>query len=73
MNTRTDMRTAREKMTRDQKYLRDAQLLLGVTPAEMAALLYTSIHTYRAWLYGKRRMPGVAQKAIELLLEIEAN
>ena len=65
--------TDRSKMTNDQKFLHDAQLELGVTPAEMAALLYTSIHTYRAWLYGKRRLPGVAWKAIELLLEIDAN
>ena len=63
--------TDRSKMTNDQKFLHDAQLQLGVTPAEMAALLYTSIHTYRAWLYGKRRLPGVAYACVALLLQYQ--
>ena len=57
------------KLTADQIFLRDAQQLLGVPATEMARQLDTSWNTYKAWLYGKNPLPGVARVAVKMLLE----
>ena len=50
------------------EYLIQAEKSLGVGPVEMARLLNTNYNTYKAWKNGRNKMPGVAYKAIELLI-----
>ncbi len=54
---------------KQRKYLERAQKKLKVGPVEMAQLLDTNWSTYKAWLYERNPLPGVAKVAIELLLE----
>ena len=51
-----------------RKYLQNAQTKLGVGPTQMARLLDTPWDTYKAWLYERNPLPGVAKVAIELLI-----
>lgn len=53
------------------KYLRDAQEFFGIGPAEMARKLGTNFNTYKAWLYGKNPMPGVARAAIDCMMRLK--
>lgn len=52
---------------KQRQYLQAAQIKLEVGPVEMARLLDTPWDTYKAWLYERNPLPGVAKMAIELL------
>ncbi len=52
-----------------RKYLEAAQKQLDVGPVQMARLLRTPFNTYKAWLYERNPLPGVATVAIKLLSE----
>ena len=51
-----------------RKYLEAAQNKLKVGPVEMARLLDTPWPTYKAWLYERNKMPGIAYVAINYLM-----
>lgn len=53
---------------KQRKFLESAQERLGAGPAEMARHLHTNLNTYKAWLYGKNRMPEIARIAIKCIL-----
>jgi DNA-binding XRE family transcriptional regulator len=51
----------------NRKRLIAARTALGYTREQMADELLTPFHTYRAWEYGRHRVPGVATLAAEIL------
>jgi len=50
------------------KQLTAARKQLGLTPSEMARAMGVSDDTYKDWQSGKRGMPPVANRCVELLL-----
>jgi len=51
------------------KELNAARKKLGLTPTEMARAMGVSYDTYRSWQSGRRSMPAVAGRCVELLLK----
>ena len=52
--------------------LKAAQDKLGFKPIDMVKALKTSRRTYQDWLSGRRRIPGICEVAVGLLLERDA-
>ena len=42
---------------------------LGLSPTQMARAMGVSYDTYRSWQSGRRAMPAVAARCVELLLK----
>ncbi len=57
----TNERKARARMLRK---VRDE---LGLTPTETARALGVDYHTYASWQSGRRRMPDIGVRCVELL------
>lgn len=51
--------------------LADARNTLDLTPTAMAAALGVSYDTFKDWQSGRRKMPPVASRCIELLLAVQ--
>ena len=68
------MRTERHEINAEMTAvnLETARLALGMNKAEMASRLRTPYRTYQDWEAGRRRIPGICQIAVELLLEKDA-
>ena len=49
--------------------LTDARKGLGLSPTQMARAMGVSYDTYRSWQSGRRSMPAVADRCVELLLK----
>lgn len=49
------------------KELTAARKKLGLTPTEMARAMGVSYDTYKSWQSGRRAMPAVANRCLELL------
>jgi DNA-binding transcriptional regulator YiaG len=64
-----NQRNERQKMTKAE--LTAARKELGMNKAEMAKRLRTPYGTYNKWELGTRRVPGVCETALELLLKID--
>ena len=50
------------------KKLTEARKELGLSPTEMARAMGVSYDTYKNWQSGRRSMPAVAVRCVELLL-----
>ncbi len=50
------------------KQLTSARKKLGLTPTEMARAMGVSDDTFKDWQSGRRGMPPVANRCVELLL-----
>ncbi len=50
------------------KELTAARKKLGLSPTEMARAMGVSYDTYKSWQSGRRAMPAVAARCVELLL-----
>jgi len=48
--------------------LKSARIKMGLNKSEMAKQLRTPYRTYQDWESGERRIPGVCEVAVELLL-----
>ncbi len=59
------MTTAQKK----SEFLLHAENALGIGPVAMAQAMATKYPTYKDWRSGRRPMPDVARRCIELLLE----
>ncbi len=46
-----------------------ARKKLGLSPTEMASAMGVSYGTYKSWQSGRRAMPAVAARCVELLLK----
>lgn len=55
-----------EQLTPEE--LKAARYKLGLTKTEMARVLKTPYRTYQDWEHGKRRIPGICDCAVELLI-----
>ena len=51
------------------KQLTQARKTLGLSPVEMARAMGVSYDTYKNWQSGRREMPAVAVRCVELLLK----
>jgi DNA-binding transcriptional regulator YiaG len=51
------------------KELTAARNSLGLSPTEMANAMGVTYDTYKNWQSGRRAMPAVADRCVELLLE----
>jgi len=54
-------------MTKEE--LKAARCELGLNQTEMSKQLHTSRRTYLNWEHGNRRIPGVCEVAVELLVK----
>ena len=54
------------------KELTAARKMLGLTPTQMARAMGVSYDTYKSWQSGRRAMPSVAARCVELLLKYPA-
>ena len=45
---------------------------MGLNMSQMAKQLKTKYRTYQDWEYGRRRIPGIVEAAVELLLQKDA-
>ena len=57
-------------MTKNQ--LIEARQTLGLNITEMAAILLTPYRTYQDWEGGRRRIPGICEAAVTLLLKYKS-
>jgi len=48
--------------------LKEIQALLGLSTADFAAILHTTVRTVDRWKRGDRAIPGVAVVALECLI-----
>ena len=60
-------------MKSQREYLERAQRKLNLGPVELARALDTNWNTYKAWLYERNPLPGVAKVAINLLIERQSS
>lgn len=51
------------------KQLIAARTTLGLSPTEMARAMGVNYDTYKSWQSGRRSMPAVAVRCVELLLK----
>ena len=49
--------------------LAEARKALNLSPTEMAKAMGVSYDTYKSWQSGRRAMPSVADRCVELLLK----
>jgi len=55
-----------------QETLREAEQALGLGPVAMAREIGAPYHTYKDWRSGRRNMPGVAFRCVELAQIVRA-
>jgi len=46
-----------------------ARKKLGLSPTQMARAMGVNYHTYKSWQSGRRSMPAVAVRCVELLMK----
>ena len=57
-------------MNDQSETLRAAQTELGLGPGDMAREMGTPYSTYKKWLSGGNKMPAVAVRCLELVLQV---